>query len=192
MPANFLYFNIFFKSNVYTQFTIFIIYNLLLNLSLLWLWYRISKKNRWYLGDLMTWYFMRTSACNLKKELGIAFHDCHSSGHSPSYERTWLVVPPNWEFLTVACMRVATLLLRDIQPQSCSLGTEMLGTSTCWLHMWPAWFAVPLKCLSNAGRVKETTFGFFSWRQRTTFSIAWKNVLAKIIPIISGGDQRRS
>ena len=47
--------------------------------------------------------------------------------------------------------------LRDIQPQSCRQGTEMLGTSACWLHMWPAWSAVPLKCLSNAGWVKETT-----------------------------------
>ena len=27
--------------------------------------------------------------------------------------------------------------------------------------MWPAWFAVPLKSLSNSGRIKETTFGFF-------------------------------
>ena len=54
--------------------------------------------------------------------------------------------------------------LRDIRPQSCRLRTEMLGTSACWLHMWPAWFAVPLKCLKNAGRVKENTFGFVSWR----------------------------
>ena len=52
--------------------------------------------------------------------------------------------------------------LRDIQPQSCRPGTEMLGTSACWLHMWPEWFAVPLKCLSNGGRVNETTFGFVS------------------------------
>ena len=36
---------------------------------------------------------MQTRACNRKKELGIAFPDCHCSGHSPSYERTWLVVP---------------------------------------------------------------------------------------------------
>ena len=58
--------------------------------------------------------------------------------------------------------------LRDIHPQSGRLGTEMLGTNACWLHMWPEWFAVPLKCLSNPGRLKETTFGFVSWRQRTT------------------------
>ena len=69
VPAGFLYLNIFLKSNVYTQFTIFIGYNPLLNLSLLWLWYRVSKNNKWYLGDLMTWYFLQTSACNRKNSL---------------------------------------------------------------------------------------------------------------------------
>ena len=161
--AGFLYLNIFFKSSVYTQFAIFIVYNPLLNLSQLWLWYRISKNNRWYLGDLMTWYFMQTSACNRKKKrAGHCLSDCHSSGHSPSYERTWLVLPSIISDSGVQESRHSPL--RDVQPQSCGLGTEMLGTSACWLHMWPAWFALPLKCLSNAGQVKETTFGFVSWR----------------------------
>ena len=56
-----------FPVNVYTHLTIFIMYNPLLNLSLLWLLFRISKNNWWCLGDLMTWYFMQTSAYNRKR-----------------------------------------------------------------------------------------------------------------------------
>ena len=45
--------------------------------------------------------------------------------------------------------------LGDIQRQSGRLGTEMLGTNACWHHMWPEWFAVPLKCLSMQAGSKK-------------------------------------
>ena len=71
-----IFFTLIFSLNLmYTLNLVFSSYiiHYVLNLSLLWLWYRISKKNRWYLGDLMTWYFMQTSACNRKKSLGLPF-----------------------------------------------------------------------------------------------------------------------
>ena len=62
-----VFFTLIFTLNVYTHLPIYIVYNPLLKLSLLWLWYRISKNNRWCLGDLMTWYFIQTSAYNRKR-----------------------------------------------------------------------------------------------------------------------------
>ena len=62
-----VFFTLIFTLNVYTHLPIFTVYNPLLKLSLLWLWYRISKNNRWCLGDLMTWYFIQTSAYNRKR-----------------------------------------------------------------------------------------------------------------------------
>ena len=102
-------FSLIFTLNVYTHLTIFIVYNPLLKLSLLWLWYRISKNNRWCLGNLMTWYFIQTSAYNRKRvwdcpsclSLFWALQQSYApqadvakataSSHSLSYKRTSLV-----------------------------------------------------------------------------------------------------
>ena len=80
--------------------------------------------------------------------------------------------------------------LRDIKPQSCRLGTDMLGT-TAWLHRWPARFAVPLTCLSNAGHVKETTVLLASLTVKKYFFYHVEGVCARELtqttPVVSGG-----
>ena len=111
----------------------------------------------------------------IEKDYRIALHVCHFSGHlhKVMHHRLmlWKPQPPPTAYFTSStlnfvisdsCMQESRHSpLRDIQPQSCTLGTDMLGT-TAWLHMWPARFAVPLTCLSNAGQCQRNycTSGF--------------------------------
>ena len=78
-----VFFTLIFTLNVYTHLPIFIVYNPLLKLSLLWLWYRISKNNRWCLGDLMTWYFIQTSAYNRKRVWDLSLFWALAQSYAP-------------------------------------------------------------------------------------------------------------